>query len=227
MDGLPSIAGYMPFGDANAIVKEMGGRHVLPIVRKTPVVAGICAFDLTRDMEVFLKELLAIGFSGVINFPTVGRIDGDYRQSLEDSGMSFKKEAEVMALAGSLGFFTMAYVFNPEESALMAGKGIDAVVAHMKTTTGGAVGSKRAITLEEAGRRCSEIFQAALAVKQDVLCLAHGGPIEEPEDTEYIYRYTQAVGFVGASSIERIPAEEAIRRKTEEFKTRKILKQVS
>ena len=224
MDGLPSIAGYMPFGDANAVVKEMGLRHILPIVRNAPVIAGICAYDLTRDMETFLKELLAAGFSGVINFPTVGRIDGDFRQSMADSGMSFQREAEVMGLAGSLGFFTMAYVFNPEESKMMADKGIDAVVAHMKTTTGGSVGSKRPMSLEEAGERCAEIFKAAQSVKPDVFCLAHGGPIEGPEATEYIYRHTPAVGFVGASSVERIPTEEAIQKMTEKFKSQKIPK---
>ena len=224
MNGLPSIAGFMPFGDANATVKEMGSRSVLPIVRNAPVIAGICAVDLTRDMEIFLKELLATGFSGVINFPTVGRIDGDFRQSLEDSGMSFQREAEVLALAGSLGLFTLAYVFNPEEGKMMADAGIDAVVAHMKSTTGGAVGSKRPITLEEAGKRCKEIFNAALASKPAILCLAHGGPIEGPEDTEHIYRHTQAVGFVGASSIERIPTEEAIRKRTEQFKAKKTFK---
>ena len=136
--------------------------------------------------------------------------------------MSFRREAEVMGLAGSLGFFTMAYVFNPEESKMMAEKGIDAVVAHMKTTTGGSVGAKRPMTLEEAGKRCAEIFQAALAVKPDILCLAHGGPIEGPEATEYIYRNTQAVGFVGASSIERIPTEEGIQKITKKFKAQKI-----
>jgi len=222
MDGLPSIAGYMPFGDANAMVKEMGLRHVLPIVREAPVIAGICAYDLTRDMEVFLKELLAAGFSGVINFPTVGRIDGDFRQTMEDLGMSYRREAEVMGLAGSLGLFTMAYVFNPEESRMMARNGIDSVVAHMKTTTGGTVGAKRPMSLEEAGKRCSAIFKAALSVKRNVICLAHGGPIEGPEATEYIYRHTQAVGFVGASSIERIPVETAIRKTTEMFKAQKI-----
>lgn len=224
MDGLPSIAGYMPFGDANAIVKEMGLRHILPIVRDAPVIAGICAYDLTRDMETFLKELLAVGFSGVINFPTVGRIDGDFRKSMADSGMSFQREAEVMGLAGSLGFFTMAYVFNPEESKMMADQGIDAVVAHMKTTTGGSVGSKRPMSLAEAGEKCVEIFNAAQSVKLDVLCLAHGGPIEGPEATEYIYRHTQAVGFVGASSVERIPTEEAIQKMTEKFKSQNIPK---
>jgi predicted TIM-barrel enzyme len=125
-------------------------------------------------------------------------------------------------MAGSLGLFTMAYVFDPEESKMMAEKGIDSVVAHMKTTTGGSVGSKRPMSLEEAGKRCSEIFLSALAAKPDILCLAHGGPIEGPEGTEFIYRNTPAVGFVGASSIERIPAEEAIRKVTEQFKSQKI-----
>ena len=224
MDGHPSIAGYMPFGDANAIVKEMGLRSVLPVVRDVPVIAGILGVDLTRDMGVFLKELLAVGFSGVINFPTVGRIDGDFRGSLEDLGMGFRKEAEVLALAGSLGLFTLSYVFNPEEAKMMAEKDIDAVVAHMKTTTGGDVGSKRPMTLEEAGKRCEEIFQAALSIKPDILCLAHGGPIEEPEDTEYIYHHTRAMGFVGASSIERIPTEKAIQKKTRDFKSKGILR---
>lgn len=222
MDGLPSIAGYMPFGDANAMVKEMGLRHVLPIVQKAPVIAGICAYDLTRDMEVFLKELLAVGFSGVINFPTVGRIDGDFRQTMEDLGMSYRKEAEVMGLAGSLGLFTIAYVFNPAESKMMARNGIDSVVAHMKTTAGGTVGAKRPMSLEEAGKRCSSIFKAALTVKRNVICLAHGGPIEGPKATQYIYRHTQAAGFVGASSIERIPVETAIQQTTEMFKAQPL-----
>jgi len=222
MDGLPSIAGYMPFGDANAMVCEMGLRHVLPVVRETPVIAGICAYDLTRDMEVFLKKLPALGFSGVINFPTAGRIDGDFRRSMEELGMGYEREAEVMEIAGSLDLFTMAYVFNPEESGMMARRGIDAVVAHMKTTTGGAVGAKRPVTLEEAGRRCTAIFNAARSVKRNVICLAHGGPIEGPEATKYIYRNTRAVGFVGASSIERIPVEAAIRKTTEMYKAQKI-----
>jgi predicted TIM-barrel enzyme len=222
MDGLPSIAGYMPFGDANATVREMGLRHVLPAVREAPVVAGICAVDLTRDMPVFLADLGTAGFSGAINFPTVGRIDGDFRQSLEEAGMSVRREAEVLALAGALDLFTLAYVFTPEEARLVAEHGIDAVVAHMKTTTGGAVGSRRAITLPEAGARCEAIFAAALAVNPEVFCLAHGGPIEEPAHTEYIYRHTRAVGFVGASSIERIPTEEAIRAKAREFKSQTL-----
>jgi len=222
MDGLPSIAGYMPFGDANAMVKEMGLRHVLPIVRETPVIAGICAYDLTRDMEVFLKELQVLGFSGVINFPTAGRIDGDFRRSMEEFDMGYEREANVMGLAGSLGLFTMAYVFNPEESRMMARNGIDSVVAHMKTTTGGTVGAKRPVSLKEAGKRCSAIFKAALSIKDNVICLAHGGPIEGPEATEYIYRHTQAKGFVGASSIERIPVETAIRKTTEMFKAQKL-----
>ena len=222
MDGLPSIAGYMPFGDANAIVLEMGLRHVLPIVQKAPVIAGVCAYDLTRDMKVFLKELLKAGFSGIINFPTVGRIDGEFRQSMEDLGMSYCREAEVINIAGSMGLFTLAYVFTPEEAKLMAQNDVDAVVAHMKTTTGGKVGAKRALSLTEAAEKCSAIFAAALSVKKDIICLAHGGPIEGPEATEYIYRHTQALGFVGASSIERIPVEKVIQQTTEMFKAQKL-----
>lgn len=222
MDGLPSIAGYMPFGDANAMVLEMGLRHVLPIVQRAPVIAGVCAYDLTRDMEIFLKDLIKAGFSGIINFPTVGRIDGEFRQSMEELGMSYRREAEVISLAGSLGLFTLAYVFNPEEAKLMAQSDVDAVVAHMKTTTGGTVGAKRAMSLEEAAQKCAAIFEAALSIKKNVICLAHGGPIEGPEATEYIYRHTQAVGFVGASSIERIPVEKAIQGTTEMFKAQRL-----
>lgn len=222
MDGLPSIAGYMPFGDANAMVLEMGLRHVLPIVQKVPVIAGVCAYDLTRDMEIFLQDLIKAGFSGIINFPTVGRIDGEFRQSMEDLGMSYRREAEIIGLAGSLGLFTLAYVFNPEEAKLMAQNDVDVVVAHMKTTTGGTVGAKRAMSLGEAAEKCAAIFKAALSVKESIICLAHGGPIEGPEATEYIYRHTQAVGFVGASSIERIPVEKAIQKTTEMFKAQKL-----
>lgn len=222
MDGLPSIAGYMPFGDANAMVLEMGLRHVLPIIQEVPVIAGVCAYDLTRDMEIFLQDLIKAGFSGIINFPTVGRIDGEFRQSMEDLGMSYRREAEIIGLAGSLGLFTLAYVFNPEEAKLMAQNDVDAVVAHMKTTTGGTVGAKRAMSLEEAAQKCAAIFEAALFIKKNVICLAHGGPIEGPEATEYIYGHTQAVGFVGASSIERIPVEKAIQHTTEMFKAQRL-----
>jgi predicted TIM-barrel enzyme len=222
MNGLPSIAGYMPFGDANAIVKEMGVRHVLPAVRDVPVIAGICAYDITRDMRLLLNELTSVGFSGVINFPTVGRIDGEFRRSMEELGMGTPREAEVLGLARSLGLFTMAYVFNPEESKIMAERGVDVIVAHMKTTSGGAVGSRHPMTLEQAGERCNEIFEAATSSRSDVICLAHGGPMTGLAETAYIYAHTRAAGFVGASSIERIPTEEAISAMVRGLKAQKI-----
>lgn len=224
MNGHGSSAGTMPFGDANEMVLEMGLRSILPVVKNTPVIAGVCGSDVTRVMEVFLRDIKAAGFSGVINFPTVAGIDGNFRQRLEDLGMGFEKEVQLIRLARSMNLFTICYVFNPEEAELMAGAGADALVAHMGLTEGGAIGSKRAKRLEEVVPLVQNIFKAGKRVKKDLLLLAHGGPISSPEDTEYIYEHTDAVGFVGASSIERIPVEIAIRKATEAFKSKAIPK---
>ncbi len=222
MDGHGSSAGSMPFGDANAIVLEMGLRSILPVVKNIPVIAGVCGTDVTRVMEIFLKQIREVGFSGVMNFPTVGSLDGNFRQRLEDLGMGYEKEVGMMRLARDMGLFTICYSFNQEEARAMARVGVDILIAHLGLTTGGLIGSKRAVTLKEAVPRVQEILKAAKEVKKDLICLAHGGPISSPEDTEYIYQHTDAVGFLGASSIERIPVEKAIQSATEAFKSKRL-----
>lgn len=218
MNGHGSSAGSMPFGDANAIVLEMGLRSIMPVVKNTPLIAGVCGTDVTRVMRIFLKEIKEAGFSGVMNFPTVGSLDGNFRQRLEDLGMGYEKEVEMIRLALGMDLLTVCYSFNPEEARAMASINVDVLIAHLGLTTGGTVGSKRAIKIEEAVIRVQEILQAAKAIKKDLICLAHGGPISSPEDTEYIYQNTDAVGFLGASSIERIPVEKAIQSATAAFK---------
>jgi len=227
MHGHGSTAGTMPYGDANQIVLEMGLRTILPVVQETPVIAGICGTDVTRVMNVFLKQIQEAGFSGVINFPTVGSIDGSFRERLEDVGLGFEKEVEMIRLARAMDLFTMAYVFNPDQARLMAKAGVDALVAHMGLTAGGTIGSKRAKKLEAVVPLIREIFRAGKAIRKEMILLAHGGPISSPEDTAYIYRHTEAQGFVGASSIERIPVEIAIRKVTEEFKSKTLGKKIS
>ncbi|MDI6753745.1 MAG: phosphoenolpyruvate hydrolase family protein [Thermodesulfobacteriota bacterium] len=224
MHGHGSSAGTMPFGDANQIVLDMGLRSILPVVQNTPVIAGVCGTDVTRVMRVFLKEIKEAGFSGVINFPTVGSIDGNFRERLEDIGLGFEKEVELMRMARSMDLFTMAYVFNPQQAKSMAKARVDALVAHMGLTTGGAIGSKHAKQLQAVVPLVQEILDVGKRIKRDIIRLAHGGSISSPEDTEYIYRQTNAQGFVGASSIERIPVEIAIRKVTEDFKSKSIPK---
>jgi predicted TIM-barrel enzyme len=222
MNGHGSSAGSMPFGDANEIVLEMGLRSILPVVKNIPVIAGVCGTDVTRVMAVFLKQIREAGFSGVINFPTVGTLDGNFRQRLEDLGMGYEREVEMIRMARKMGLFTMSYTFNSQEARAMADADVDVLIAHLGLTTGGALGSKRAVALSEAVPRVQEILRAAKEAKREIICLAHGGPISSPEDTEYIYRHTDAVGFLGASSIERIPVEKAIQKATESFKTRNL-----
>jgi predicted TIM-barrel enzyme len=219
MNGHGSSAAFMPFGDANEMVLEMGLRSILPIVRNAPVIAGVCGTDVTKVMEVFLRRIKEAGFSGVMNFPTVGALDGIYRQKLEDLGMGYDKEVELMRLAHDMDMFCICYAYKPDEARKMASVGNDVLIAHLGLTTGGSVGSKRAITIEEAVPRVQEMIKAAKEMNNDIICLAHGGPISSPKDTEYIYKNTDAVGFLGASSIERIPVERAIKKATEEFKS--------
>lgn len=224
MNGHGSSAGFMPFGDANQIVLQMGLRSIMPVVKTTPVIAGVCGTDVTRVMDVFLREVHDAGFSGVINFPTVGSLDGSFRRRLEDLGMGFEKEVELIRAARAMDLFTLCYVFTPDEARAMAGAGVDVLVAHLGLTRGGSIGSKRAVHMEAAAPRVQEMIENARDVKRDIICLAHGGPISAPEDTAHIYRATDAVGFVGASSIERIPVENAIRQATEAFKSVQIRK---
>ena len=210
MAGRGSLAGLMPYGDSNAIVMEMA-REVIPVVERTPVLAGVCATDPFRVMSRFLVEIKAAGFAGVQNFPTVGLVDGVFRQGLEETGMGYDKEVAMIALARDMDLLTCPYVHNPEEARAMAEAGADVLVPHVGLTTKGMIGSKSAIDLDEAARRVQAMADAAFAVNRDAIVLCHGGPIAEPEDVAAIFRSTRGIaGFFGASSIERLPTEPAI-----------------
>jgi predicted TIM-barrel enzyme len=217
MGGRGSLAGMMPYGDANAIVMDMA-REVLPVVKNTPVLAGVCGTDPFRVMTLFLKQVRDAGFSGVQNFPTVGLIDGTFRANLEETGMGYGLEVDMIGEAGRLGLLTTPYAFNPDEAAAMARAGADILIPHMGLTTKGSIGAATAVTLEEAARRVQAMHDAARKVKPEILVLCHGGPIAEPADAQYILDHTEGiVGFYGASSMERLPVETAITGRTREF----------
>lgn len=220
MAGHSSMCGLLPLGDANAIVMEMGEREVLPVVRDVPVLAGVNGTDPTRDLSVFLDQVVAAGFSGVNNFPTVGLFDGRIRQELEASGLGFDKEVEMIRLAHEKGLYTAVYVFTPDEATAMVRAGADAVIAHMGLTVGGSIGmdAQAAFSLDDACERTQAIGEAALRENPDVVVLCHGGPIATPQDAEYVMTRTNAVGFVGASSMERLPVEDALVNTTQAFK---------
>jgi len=218
MAGRGSAAGLLAYGDANAIVVEMAA-EVLPVVVDTPVLAGVNGTDPFRSMRRFLRELRDLGFSGVQNFPTVGVIDGNFRQVLEETGMSFRLEVEMIRAARELDLLTTPYAFDPEEARWMADAGADVVVAHMNTTTKGMIGVSSAPSLDEAVERVQAIADAAHAINPEVLVLCHGGPIAEPEDAQYVLKRTVGVvGFYGASSMERLPVETAIAENVRRFK---------
>jgi len=222
MGGRGSLAGLLPYGDANGIVVDMA-KEVLPIVKDTPVLAGVCGTDPFRLMPVFLKELKEMGFDGVQNFPTVGLIDGVYGQNLEETGMGYDLEIETIRLAHEMDMLTCPYVFSEEDAVAMTKAGADVLVPHMGLTTKGSIGAETALTLEKAAKRVQAMHDAAKEVNPDVIVLCHGGPIAEPPDAQYIYDHTEGVvGFFGASSIERLPTEVAIREQTEEFKAGKF-----
>jgi predicted TIM-barrel enzyme len=217
MGGRGSLAGMMPYGDANAIVMEMA-REVLPVVSQTPVLAGVCGTDPFRVMQRFLEDVRRAGFSGVQNFPTVGLIDGVFRQNLEETEMGFGKEVDMIGMAHELDMLTTPYAFNPDEARAMADAGCDILIPHMGLTTKGSIGARTAFTLEESARRVQEMHDAAKRANSDVLVLCHGGPIAEPADAQYILDHTEGVvGFYGASSMERLPVEPAITNRIREF----------
>jgi predicted TIM-barrel enzyme len=224
MAGRGSLSGLMPYGDANAIVMEMAS-EVLTVVKDTPVLAGVCGTDPFRQMPIFLKQVADIGFSGVQNFPTVGLIDGLFRQNLEETGMGYGLETEMIRLAHKLDLLTTPYCFNADNAKTMAQAGADIVVAHLGLTTKGSIGATTAVTLEDAPVRVQEIADAARSVNPDVIVLCHGGPISEPADAEYVLHRTQGVhGFYGASSMERLPVEKAITETMKEYKAIKLRK---
>ena len=210
MDGLPSISGLMPYGNANEIVLDLGENHVLPAVKNTPVLAGVCGTDPTRNMRKFLEQLREVGFSGVINYPTVCRFDGNIRRDFESVGLGFAREVEMIATARDVGLYTTCYIRTTEESRQMALAGVDLIVPHVGLTTGGTIGAEGAMSLDEAAEATQAIIDAARTLNSDVIALAHGGPMETPQDVEYVLKMTTAQGFVGASSIERLPVENAI-----------------
>lgn len=219
MAGRGSLSGLLSYGDANGIVVEMA-REVLPVVEDTMVLAGVNGTDPFRMMPVFLKQLKEVGFDGVQNFPTVGLIDGVFRQNLEETGMSYDLEVEMIATAHELDMLTCPYVFTPEEAVKMAKAGADVLVPHMGLTTKGSIGADTAFTLEESAKRVQEMHDAAVSVKPDILVLCHGGPIAEPPDVQYIFDNTEGiVGFFGASSVERLPTEVAIQEQARKFKS--------
>ncbi|MDR7079322.1 putative TIM-barrel enzyme [Neobacillus niacini] len=218
MAGRGSLAGLMPYGDANQIVVEMGN-EVLTIVEDTPVLAGVCGTDPFRNMDVFLKQLKEQGFTGVQNFPTVGLIDGQFRQNLEETGMGYDLEVDMIRKAHNIGLVTSPYVFNEEDAIKMAKAGADILVAHVGLTTKGAIGAHTAMDIDDAVELVQKIHDAGKSVNPDIIVLCHGGPISEPEDAEYVLRRTNGVsGFFGASSIERLPTEQAISGQVKQFK---------
>jgi predicted TIM-barrel enzyme len=218
MAGRGSLAGLLPYGDANLVVVEMA-REVLPIVERTPVLAGVCGTDPFRLMPVFLRELRAMGFSGVQNFPTVGLYDGVFRQNLEETGMGFGLEVDMIREAHALDMLTSPYVFDEGQAVAMAEAGADVLVAHMGLTTSGSIGAKTALTLDDSVTRVQAIRDVAHAVRDDVIVLCHGGPIASPSDAAYVLERTSGVaGFFGASSIERLPTEIAMTENVRTFK---------
>ncbi|MDF3881442.1 phosphoenolpyruvate hydrolase family protein [Cupriavidus basilensis] len=218
MAGRGSMAGLMPYGDANAIVMDMAG-EVLPVVKHTPVLAGVCGTDPFRLMPVFLKQVRDAGFSGVQNFPTVGLFDGKIRRDLETTGMGYGLEVDMIAQAHSLGLLTCPYVFNADEAVAMARAGADLLVAHMGLTSKGTIGATNAMELTEAAQRIQEIHDAAKRVRSDVIVICHGGPISEPDDARWMLENTTGIsGFFGASSMERLPTEVAITTQARKFK---------
>ncbi len=217
MGGRGSLAGMMPYGDANAIVMDMA-REVLPVVKHTPVLAGVCGTDPFRIMKLFLRDVQHAGFSGVQNFPTVGLFDGTIRVGLEETGMGYGLEVDMIRLARELDLLTTPYAFNPDEAADMARAGADILIPHMGLTTKGAIGASTAVSLDEAVRRVQAMHDAAAKINREILVLCHGGPIAEPADAQYILDHTAGiVGFYGASSMERLPVEPAIANRVREF----------
>ena len=218
MAGRGSLAGLMPYGDANAIVMEMAG-EVLPVVSDTPVLAGVCASDPFRLMNRFLEDVRRAGFSGVQNFPTVGLIDGTFRENLEETGMGYDKEVELVRLARQQELLTTPYVFDVPQTEAMVDAGADVIVAHMGLTTQGTIGARTARTLDDSVRDVQAIADAARSVRSDVIVLCHGGPIAMPEDAQYVLSRTRGVhGFYGASSMERLPVEKALADQVRKFK---------
>ncbi|KAI4279158.1 MAG: hypothetical protein LQ337_000499 [Flavoplaca oasis] len=219
MAGRGSLAGMMPYSDANAVVLDMA-KEVLPVVRNSPVLAGVCGTDPFRSIHLFLKELQGLGFCGVQNFPTVGLIDGKFRQNLEETGMGYEEEVEMIRIAHQMDLLTTPYVFNVDEAERMTHAGADVLVAHMGLTTSGSIGASTSSSLQDCVIAIQDIRDAACRINKDIIVLCHGGPIANPEDAQYVLERTNGVqGFFGASSMERLPVEKAIEETTKAFKS--------
>lgn len=219
MAGRGSLAGLLPFADANAVVLDMAN-EVLPVVKKVPVLAGVCGTDPFRQMDFFLRQVESIGFSGVQNFPTVGLFDGNFRQNLEETGMGYRLEVEMIEKAHKMGLLTTPYAFNQDEAVQMAKAGADIIVAHMGLTTSGSIGAKTAVSLDESVVRVQNIADAASRINPNAIVLCHGGPISGPREAEFILKNTKGVhGFYGASSVERLPVEQAITSTVQQYKS--------
>ena len=226
MAGRGSTCGLMAYGDANAIAMEIGEHEVLPVVEEIPVICGVHASDPRRRMWHWLLEVKNMGFSGVNNFPTHCIIDGQFRQVLEETGMSVKHEFEMVRLARKMDLFTVVYVATPDEAKAMAEAGADAIIAHVGTTIGGSIGVKKAVvSMDETVKRCQKIIDGAKQVRKDIIFLSHGGPIATPEDAAYINERTDCVCFVGASSLERLAVEDSLTQLTQKFKTIPVRKE--
>lgn len=217
MHGLGSLSGLMAYGDANAVALEMGERNILPIVKEVPVICSVNGTDPTRVMKNFLRQVIAAGFSGVNNFPTVGLIDGNFRAALEQTGMGYYKEVEMIALAHEMDIFTIAYAFTPDEARQMVEAGCDVLIVHVGLTAGGSIGATDTMGLVEAAEVIRAMVDVAQRINPGVLALCHGGPIAMPADVVEILKLVPVHGFVGASSIERLPVETGIREMTESF----------
>ena len=226
MAGRGSTCGLMAYGDANAIAMEIGEHEVLPVVEEIPVICGVHASDPRRRMWHWLIQVKNMGFSGVNNFPTHCIIDGQFRQVLEETGMSVKHEFEMVRLARKMDLFTVVYVATADEAKAMAEAGADAIIAHVGTTIGGSIGVKKAVvSMDETVKRCQKIIDGAKQVRKDIIFLSHGGPIATPEDAAYINERTDCVGFVGASSLERLAVEDSLTQLTKKFKTIPVRKE--
>lgn len=224
MAGRGSTAGLMPYGNANEIVKEMA-YEVLPVVKHTPVLAGVCGTDPFMIPHLFLKELQELGFAGIQNFPTVGLFEGRIRDTLEETGMSYQLEVDIVEMAHDMDMLTTPYVFNTDEAKRMVEAGADIVVAHMGCTSGGTIGAETVSPLDQCVIEIQKIVEVCKSIREDVICLCHGGPLAQPPDADYILQRVEGIdGFYGASSTERFPTEIAIRKQIETFKALRLPK---
>ncbi|SMF83829.1 Predicted TIM-barrel enzyme [Paenibacillus uliginis N3/975] len=223
--GLGSIAGLMPYANSNEMVMEYGSREILSVVGDKPVVFGLCGTDPTIELSSYLDTIQSSGFSGIINYPTVGLIDGQFREALEEEGISYLQEVEAVRLAHEMDMFTMAFVFNAEQAAYMLDAGADVICAHLGVTAGGLMGTKKVYSLEKGADIARQIFAVCDASNRNPIKLVYGGPVHTPIDVQYMYDNTSAMGYLGGSSFERIPTEEAIVDTTHRFKVTGYLEQ--